>query len=419
MRSLCLALLAALAAGLSPARAQPDPPLAPGLSDSTRVSLLTMLPGDEVYSLFGHSTLRITDPAAGIDRTYNFGTFSFEEPFFALRFLRGSLNYILDTDPFWVELQKYQYLRRPIIEQRLALPPQVAHALYVRLEENALPENRAYRYDFFWDNCSTRLLDTIDSALVDVGRPQVELPPVERPRTFRQLLAPYWEGTPAVGAAANLGLGQPADGVATAREETFLPLELAAQLDRARLNGQPLVTSRDTLFWIEGAGLPEPAPNVPLWAAWALFAVGAVATAVGLRQPRSRLGRWADALLFGVVGLAGLVLFLLWTATEHAVTGPNWNLLWAWPTHLVAAWALAVRTVGPRWRTYFAAAAGLAALTLVLWTALPQTLPAPVFPIVLLLALRSGVTAWRSRAETAGPSAPLRHAPGGGIPEPV
>ncbi|MEM6287911.1 MAG: DUF4105 domain-containing protein [Bacteroidota bacterium] len=375
--------LAALSLLLAASAFAHDIDRAPGLSDSTRVSLLTMLPGDEVYSLFGHSALRIEDPASGIDRTYNFGTFSFEQPFFVARFLRGSLDYQLDTAPFWAELDKYRIYGRPIIEQTLALSPEAARALYSRLEVNALPENRAYRYDFFWDNCSTRMIDAVDSALVDVGQPQVSLPPVDDPRTFRELLDPYLDGTPAVDVGLHLALGSDGDRAATAREETFLPIELAAQFDRATIGGRPLVASRDTLFWVEGAGLPEADPPWPLLATWLLLGAGVAGTVVGF------WGRRADALLFGLVGLAGVIFFLLWFATTHDVMGPNWNLLWAWPLHLGAAWALGRDRLGAGWRTYFAVVAGVAALTVALWLVLPQELPAAVFPIALLLGVRA------------------------------
>ena len=362
-----------------------------GLSDSARVSLLTMLPGDEVYSLFGHSAIRIRDDAAGMDRTYNFGTFSFDQPFFVVRFLRGSLDYMLDTAPFELELDKYAYLQRPIIEQTLDLDPETVRTFYDRLERNALPENRAYRYDFFWDNCSTRLLDGIDSALVASGRPGLALPPVEAPRTYRQLLAPYLVGQRAVETGLNLALGAPGDRDATAREEGFLPIELADQLDRATVGGRPLGASRDTLFWIEGAGMPAPAPRWPLWATIALAAVGIGLTA--LRRPPTRLGRLADAALFGVVGGMGVILFLLWVATTHDVMGPNWNLIWAWPTHLALAVAIGRDRVGPRWRTYLWATAGITGLAVLAWAVLPQRLPLEVLPVAVLLAVRAAVRA--------------------------
>ena len=402
----------ALLCGLAVVPAQP-PPTLPGaipygapagplgaapLSDSARVSLLTVLPGREVYSLFGHSAIRIRDDATGLDRTYNFGTFSFDQPFFVLRFLGGRLDYVLDTDPYWAVLANYRAEERPIIEQRLAVPPEAARALYARLEDNALPQNRAYRYDFFWDNCSTRLLDNLDAALVASGSPGVALPPSDRPRTFRELLDPYWAGVPFVEAGANLALGLPPDRLASAREESFLPLELAGQLDRAVLGGRPLVASRDTLFWVPDAGMPRPAPPVPTALAWATLAVGLGATFWGGWRTRTRAGRWADALLFGAAGFAGLVVFLLWTATAHQVTGPNLNVLWAWPTHLAAAVALGRGGVGRRWGLYLAAAAVAAALVALVWTALPQTLPPPLFPVVVLLTVRAGV-----RAATTGP----------------
>ena len=398
---LALVLLTA-ALGTAPARAQADPAPPPGtavgLSDSARVSLLTMLPGREVYSLFGHSTIRIRDDVSGVDRTYNFGTFSFDQPFFVLRFLRGSLDYSLDTRPFLAELAQYQYLRRPIVEQTLAVGPETVRALYDRLEVNALPQNRLYRYDFFWDNCSTRLLDTIDSSLVDTGGPGLALPPAATPQTFRQLLAPYLVAQPLVETGLNLALGAPGDRLATAREEAFLPLRLADQLDRATVGGRPLVARRDTLFWVPGAGMPAPAPRWPLWLGCAIAALGLAATAAGWRRGPTRWGRIGDVALFGVVGFVGVVLVLFWTATTHDVMRPNWNLLWAWPTHLALAVILARRRPGPRWRVYLVVAAVVTGLTVALWGVLPQRLPLPLLPIALLLAVRLGV--WAARGNT-------------------
>ena len=411
---LSAAVLLAVAApggGVATARAQVGPPAevfgpAPlGLSDSATVSLLTMLPGREVYSLFGHSAIRIRDRAAGVDRTYNFGTFSFEQPYFVLRFLRGSLDYSLATDPFEATLAQYRYLGRPIVEQTLAVGPEVARALYDRLEVNALPENRDYRYDFFWDNCSTRLLDAVDSSLVDAGRPRLVLPAMADPQTFRQLLAPYLVGQPLVETGLNLALGSPGDRLATAREEAFLPVRLADQLDRATVGGRPLVARRDTLFWVEGAGLPARAPRWPLGLTTALAAFGLAMTAWGWRRGPTRWGRVGDAALFGVVGLVGVIVFLLWTATTHDVMGPNWNLIWAWPTHLALAVALVRRgraqprrQFGPRWRVYLAAAAAVTTAVVALWAVLPQRLPLPLLPVAVLLVIRLGARAIRGKA---------------------
>ena len=408
LRSACLALALATATS-STALAQaepflPDSSLAAespfGMSDSVQVSLLTMMPGDEAYSLFGHSALRIRDHASGLDRTYNFGTFDFDQPFFVARFLRGSLDYQLATAPFEWLLMDYELQERPIIEQTLALSPATILELYDLLEINALPENRSYRYDFFWDNCSTRLLAAVDSALARTGHPATTLPPPDSPQTFRQLLAPYIQGAPLLDLGLNLALGLPGDRVATAREETFLPLELAAQLDRATVAGAPLVARRDTVFWLPGTGLPERAFPWPLALAWTVFGLVLVWSVVSWR--RGSPARGLDLTLFGLVGGAGLILFLLWGATSHAVMRPNLNLLWAWPTHLVALWGIQRE----HWRPYFALTALGTGLTVLAWAVLPQTLPSAAIPVALAITLRAGIRAFRGH-----PSRQLEPAP--------
>lgn len=396
MRLPLLALLAVLAlpaAAQAPAGAVPfGPDRAAGLSDSATVSLLTMLPGEEVYSLFGHSALRIQDPATGLDRTYNYGTFDFNQPFFMARFIRGDLNYLLDTAPFADELAKYQFLQRPIIEQRLALSPDAVRAMHDALETNARPENRAYRYDFLFDNCSTRLLGVIDTALVRAGQPPAMLPDAVAPLTFRERLDTHLGGVPLLRLGMFVGIGQPTDAVPTPRQATFLPLDLAAQLDGARANGRPLVVSRDTLFHVPGEGLPARAPDVPLIVAWLAFGVGALLTLLG-RWRGVGIGCAVDTALFAVTGLIGLLLLFLWTATSHAVTRPNWNLLWAWPTHVGAAVLLARGTRARWFRGYLALAAGVTLLAVLAWAVIPQTLPLPVLPVALLVALRAGARA--------------------------
>jgi hypothetical protein len=351
-----------------------------------------MLPGDQVYSLFGHSSFRIHDPATGLDRTYNYGTFDFEQPGFILRFVRGRLDYILDTAPFDYEVARYEWLRRPIIEQRLALDTATVAALYRRLEINALPQNRAYRYLFFHDNCSTRLLAILDSALVDAGRPPVALPARDESESFRDLIRPYGAGTPLLWTGMSAGLGTPADAVATTRQRSFLPLELMRLFDASSVEGRPLVAERDTVFWIPGAGAPPRAFPWPTAVGWALFAAGLVGTVAARRRPPAdgrlpRALRILDVTLLAFAGVAGAVVALMWFATEHGVTGPNLHLVWAWPTHLAAAVATAR---GRRWRGYFLAAGAAALIAAIGWPFWPQGMPAALLPFVALLALRAG-----------------------------
>ncbi|MFW6202281.1 MAG: DUF4105 domain-containing protein, partial [Gemmatimonadota bacterium] len=165
-----LPALAAILLFGTPADLRADEPQAvPTLTDSVRVSLISILPGDRVYSVFGHSALRVRDPVLGIDRAYNFGTFDFGETLldlagFVARFTYGDLNYRLSVqDPGRMVNGYWRIEGRASVEQLLDLTRAEAQELFRRLEINALPENRYYRYDFFFDNCATRLLDALEA----------------------------------------------------------------------------------------------------------------------------------------------------------------------------------------------------------------------------------------------------------------
>jgi len=398
-----IARLLILLAFASSALAQPGSPFSPeatvpNLSPEAEVSLLTMMPGDEVYSVFGHTAFRVRDPALGLDRSYNYGTFDFDQPFFIARFARGLLDYQLSVAPMERTVAEYRYLERPIIEQRLDLPLEARQDLFRFLETNYLPENRAYRYDFFFDNCSTRPRDALERALgqrLDYGGYE------PRGESFRDLLQPYLEAVPLTDFGIDLGLGAPTDRAATDREAMFLPLELMRAFDEASFEGRPLVASRDTLFWIEGAGMPEEAFDWPALIAWLVAALGIGLTVAAWRGRAERAARRFDVMTFAVVGLAGSIILWLWIGTEHSVTGPNANLLWAWPTHLLAAFLLARRNPSGRLWVYWMLTAVVTLGTLLAWPVLPQELHPAIFPLALLLGVRAGVRAATRRLEPA------------------
>jgi len=354
----------------------------PELSEFSEVTLLTMLPGEEVYTLFGHTALRVRDPALGFDRTYNYGTFDFNQPNFVLRFLRGFLDYQLAVSTFDRTLAEYVHVDRPVIEQRLALDRDERQAVFLYLETNLLPENRTYRYDFLFDNCSTRPLDAIEWALGE----RLSLDTFVAPEgTFRDLLAPYLVGDPVLAFGIDLGLGRPVDREPTPREAVFLPLELFRAAEAATIDGRPLVAATDTLFWVEAAGLPMPAPDLLSLALAALLAAVVVLT---ILRPGVPVLLVIDVVILIFAGLAGLLLALLWFATAHHVTRVNVDLLWAWPTHLVAAVWLIRSSDSPRIRVYWALAAAGAGAAAILGVIGILALPSAAIPIALILAVR-------------------------------
>ncbi len=382
-RFLLLTLLAGLLAA-GPARSQHPQTL----SDEAQVSLLTILPGDQVYSMYGHSAIRIVDPVLGLDWTYNYGTFDFGHPLtFVPRFVQGRLDYFLSVASYPRALAFYRTVeQRPVIEQVLALDATQRQALFDLLQVNARPENRTYRYDFLFDNCATRIRDVMEATLGEALHFD-DVPPPNR--TFRQLLDPYAADRPFLDFGIDLALGTPVDRIASARESMFLPDYLQRAFAHATLtrDGQtvPLVARTDTVFWTD-----RPAARAWPWPAlllWTLFAVGLGWTVRTWSQPPAR--RWPDAWLFGLVGVAGVLLLYLWAGTEHTVTRPNWNLAWAWPTHLVAAVWLSRRGGTPLLRRYFAATALATVVFLIGFVALPQSVPGAAIPLLLLLALRA------------------------------
>lgn len=383
-----------LLAGAGPVRAQ--------FSDQAQVSLITILPGNAVYSLFGHSALRVYDPVNGHDVAYNYGTFTFGNPLmFAGRFTYGKLDYYLS-------IQRYQILKddawnregRPVIEQVLNLDAAQRNALFQFLRINARDENKYYRYDFLFDNCSTRLRDVLETVLEDAV---TFVPEPDPGLTFRELIDGYVVEQPFLDFGMDLGLGLSVDRVATPRETVFLPLYLMEHFDHATIviEGQtlPLVARTDTVYWSDERASLAPSWPWPSILLWGLFALG-----LGLLIRDTRAGRVErrlfDGLLFGVAGAAGLVIIFLWFISLHTVTHWNLNLLWAWPTHLAVAWVL-IRRARPRWLRGYLPATSAAMLILALaWFFLPQEIPAAVLPLLLLLAVRSAALAYTRQQQT-------------------
>ena len=371
------------------------------LSDSAKISLITILPGEPAYAAFGHSGLRVQDPAQDLDWMYSYGTFDFNDPLFIPKFTYGRLTYWLAVHSFPAALRHYRRQQRPVIEQVLNLNGKQRDALFRFLQTNALPSNRYYQYDFLFDNCSTRIRDALASALgaslqfADAPNPQT---------SFRHLLDPYVADRPWLDLGFDLVLGRPTDRIATPYEAMFLPRYLMLAFDEASLSSaagsRPLVARKDTVLWIPGRDFaPEPAVSWPLLLAWLFLGLGTIDAL--RRVHRSGRGvRLLDATLYGAVGLSGFLMAFLWFVSEHYVTNWNGNLLWAWPTHLIAAWMLARgRTESRLLHRYLAVTAAAALVVAGAWLFVPQDLPAAGLPLTLLVAVRSGRHAYRHQAQ--------------------
>ena len=367
------------------------------LSPGARISVLTILPGDALYSAWGHTAFRVRDPAQNLDRVFDYGTFQFDDPFFIPKFVYGKLDYLLSAGSFERRLSYAANVEhRPVIEQELNLDAGQRVAVYRYLLTNYAPENRTYRYDFLFDNCSTRPRDVLEQTLGDALS---YAPVTDPPETFRHLIDPYVADRPFLDLGFDLLLGTPTDRIATPRERMFLPLNLLAGLDGATLMREgaalPLVVRKDTLTWPRRWAPVQPALpwTTLLFGGVLLFGVGRMIQT--RRRPPTIPGR-ADVWLLFLVGFAGVFMLFMWFGTEHVVTRGNWNVLWALPTHLPAALLLGRPHTRPWLRWYFYAAAGLALLVPVGWLfAWPMAFHPAVVPLALFLGLRC---LWLARA---------------------
>ena len=331
-------------------------------ADELTVYLMTMGPGKAVWERFGHNAIWIHDPARGTDETYNYGLFDLRQEKFLVRFLQGRMWYWMQGFPSESYVQLYRRANRSVWIQELEMSPEAKRDLQNFLEWNELPENRFYHYDYYRDNCSTRVRDALDRALG--GRIKDYADTLATGKTYRFHTQRLTAKDPFVYTGLLLGLGQPVDRELSAWDEMFLPLALrdhirSITVTSADGNQVPAVRSEQTLF----ESTERPPLRVPLFWLPAYIALG-VAVAVttvalawaGTTSPAARRG---FMVLSGgwtlLVGIFGLVLAGLWALTDHAAAYQNENLLQLNPLQL-ALFPLLVRstTASTRRRVWLA-----------------------------------------------------------------
>jgi hypothetical protein len=299
--------------------------------------------------------LRITDPQRGFDRVYNYGTFDFATPNFYGRFMRGDLLYFLSVNSFVEFLTAYQQENRVVSEQVLALQPQETQRLYTYLETTLQSSARFYRYQFFADNCTTRLWRDIQAS---VETPlQVDSTYALPARSYRQLLAPYLAPAPWVNLGMNLGLGWPADRTTTFGQQVFLPVALQAALQHTSRGHRPFAGPVQPLFVAQAPPVSPPSWGTPTHCVLGLGLLLLLVQSLPARYDFLR--RSLRFTLLASVGLVGCLLLGLLLFSLHTPVQLNYQLLWLLPTHL----GLAVARPTRRWRQYASVAAGLLILS--------------------------------------------------------
>lgn len=348
-----------------------------------RISLLTCSPGEELYSIFGHSALRITDSVHGTDIIYNWGTFDFNEPGFYIKFMRGKLQYFVSPDKVQDFAAEYIYEGRTVTEQVLDLSCEDKSKISKAVNINMQNDNRFYKYDFLIDNCTTRLRDLIEK---NVSGLKLKNNIIPEGTTFRNMIHGYLDkgSQPWSKLGIDVLLGVRIDKPATNDQAMFLPEYLMKAIDSFNVAQQPIVKSKKLIVTAlpkeQMKGFYEPVITIGLICI-VLFMLSFIKASWA-----KKLTGFTDTFLLYATGIVGLLILFMWFFTDHSGCADNYNIAWALPTNFIAAF---FAWKNPEWiKRYFKFAAGITALLLISWFWLPQQMNIAMLPLTLLMFYR-------------------------------
>jgi hypothetical protein len=346
----------------------------------TRVSILTVAPGDELYSLFGHTAIRFIDSTSHQDVVFNWGGFTFDQPGFYIKFMRGKLLYYSFGDYFPDFMSEYVEEKRNVYEQVLNLDSAAKKRIIDAVIFNSTGDNKFYKYDFLLDNCTTRVKNIvfennktahIDSSIVPEGT------------TARQMIHYYLERGNQLWTELGIDilLGSRVDRKVSNDEAMFLPEFFMKGLNHATDSSKPFVKEFKTIY----SGNEQQATSwkyIPLLIT-ALICLFLFFISTLKNKWAKFIIKFTDALLLYVTGLIGILILFMWFATDHTVCKNNLNIAWALPTNFIVAFFIIKK---PAWlSTYFFIATLINALLLASWFWLPQQINIALLPVVLYL----------------------------------
>lgn len=354
--------------------------------DSIKVKLVTFYPGSEVFSVYGHSELRVT--WEGNDWYFNYGVFDFNEPGFVYRFVKGNADYMCVAIP-------PQYATagmggRRMIEQELNLTPEQAVKVRDFLINNIQPDNCKYQYQYLGDNCSTRPRDIIEMAL---GK-SLHYPAMTDSVTYRDMMSRYSRNYAWEQFGIDLVLGSDLDKPLDLRQQMFIPMVLMQAVDGASVDHDgtlvPLVSSKQVI--VDGSSDGTVLPPTPWYLHPFTAAIALLALVVGITVrdlSRHTVARWLDFGLCTVYSMAGSIIFFLMFVSVREATCPNFNALWVNPFYLIAIATMWSSRTRKALKVYHAVNGVVVACTIIAWPLLPQVANVAFLPLMLIPVLRA------------------------------
>jgi len=357
------------------------------LSPKAEISVLTIGPGNSLNDSFGHSAFRVKDNSSDLDIIFNYGVYDFEAENFYLKFARGKLNYIVDVSNY--ENFKNYYIRqnRWIKEQVLDLSENDKQKVFNYLANNSEPENKYYLYDFFYDNCATKMKDIlVDGVGLNIGFIE---PDGFEAYTFRQLIQEklHWNSWGSLG--IDIALGSVIDKTADPEEHMFLPDYIFSFFENAGLaesDKKPLVKATNSIF---DNTIVEKKNNLLSSPFVIISLIGVLMILITFRDhKKNERTRIIDLFIFLLTGISGVVLLLLWLATDHTATAQNYNLLWAFAINIFLIGQVFKKKPKKWFIRYLKFLVIMLCLLLLQWIAGIQGFAFALIPLLLALVIR-------------------------------
>jgi hypothetical protein len=363
--------------------------LYPQANSVIQAYLLTCAPGTETYSIYGHSALRIVNMDNGSDQVYNWGTFDFSTPNFVWKFAKGRLDYMLDDTSLQTFLSEYFYEKRSVYEQMINLEPEEMQKLLALLDENLKPENIKYKYDFFYDDCSTRIRDLLEKSLGS----RLLYPPEEKKGklTFREKVGKFQQPYPWLDFGIDLIMGRPGEKKTTIRDNMFLPLDLQSGLSQVVVNRNgrmiPLLRNPEVLLQFDPPVIKSRFYTTPVF----LFTLLLIAIIILLSLNRKmKLNRILDLFLFSVFSILSLSMIFFNCFTDHMQMKWNLNILWLSPFVLVCLVSI---ILNKEWQVWFRIVFFLSFVAFLIQLFFPHGYNPAFIPLILILMVRSAARA--------------------------
>ncbi|MBI9033371.1 MAG: DUF4105 domain-containing protein [Bacteroidales bacterium] len=348
------------------------------LSKNASISIITYKPGAEMYSMYGHSAIRVLDPEQGLDLVYNYGTFSFDSESFYIDFIKGKLKYHLSVSSHKAEMRGMVYEKRDVIEQVLNISDKDRQQIVDKLENTYHSDDRYYLYDFLFDNCATRIRDVVELPVKNTIYTDTSL---FEAQSFRQLLQPYLKPYYWLDLGINLLLNQKTDALANLSQQMFLPDHILNIYEYTYYGNptaeQKFIQSEEILYQAYHSDKDSLLDLLPV--GWRILIAFIIITFLGYILKFNT--NFLDYTIAIIYGFLSLLFISLWIISDHEVLQANWNLIWTLPV-------LGIFFLSQKRKLfsfyYVTINLGLLILLIAIPGIIPQSIPPVIFPFMMI-----------------------------------